>query len=115
MTRFATHAKPSQDAVVVNAALYLAKVLHDSINALSFADEVRQVAKLTLQFVEKVSYPDYETQLNFFAEARASFPNFDGVLTHILHVLAARASRKRAAIPRARASLVPAPHARAPS
>ena len=47
------------------------KTVHDSINALSFEDEVRQISTSIAAFIRKVDYDmDFEKQLNFYVECR---------------------------------------------
>ena len=83
-------------------SLLQGKVAHDSINSLTFADEVRQISSLLSAFVQKVcnvALPllakrhevnstygvkinfgnDVEKQLNFYVDCRKSFGNLDGV------------------------------------
>ncbi|KJE94840.1 hypothetical protein CAOG_005411 [Capsaspora owczarzaki ATCC 30864] len=75
---------PTADPVILNALVYVGKVLHDAIDALSFDDERRQTSNLICGFLRKVSFGrDLEQQLNFYVEARANFTNLDTVLIHL--------------------------------
>jgi len=42
------------DSITINTMFGLAKVAHNSVNALSFADEVRQISRLINAFISKV-------------------------------------------------------------
>jgi hypothetical protein len=52
---FARQILPTADPVVINAVLTVGKIVHDSLNSLSFIDEVRQVSRLICTFIQKVS------------------------------------------------------------
>ncbi|XP_046805800.1 VPS35 endosomal protein sorting factor-like isoform X1 [Lucilia cuprina] len=68
------------DAVVINALMYVGKILNDSVNALTVEDERRQISQLICHFIRKVYYGrDFEKQLSFYVEARGSFSNLDAV------------------------------------
>ena len=76
----------TRDPVILNSMLFVSKTIHDSLNALSPEDEKRQVASLVKQFVSVVDFgKDFEQQLGFYVEARASFTNLDPVLTRLVH------------------------------
>ena len=49
--------EPTQDLILINGLLYVAKTLHDSVSALTFDDEKRQISELILSFIKRVSYP----------------------------------------------------------
>jgi hypothetical protein len=42
------------DFLIVNGVMYIAKILHDSIDASTFEDEKRQISELILHFVRRV-------------------------------------------------------------
>lgn len=68
------------DPIIINALMYIAKIMHDSVNALTVEDEKRQIGALICDLVQRVDYGrDFEKQLNYYAEARAAFPNLDSV------------------------------------
>ncbi|XP_012275161.1 UPF0505 protein C16orf62 homolog isoform X2 [Orussus abietinus] len=68
------------DPVIINALMFIAKIMHDSVSALTVEDEKRQIGNLICGLVQRVDYGrDFEKQLNFYAEARAAFPNLDSV------------------------------------
>jgi hypothetical protein len=75
----------TSDPVVINANMYLCKVMHDHLNALSLDDERRQIGNLVIGFLMKISFGgDFEQQLGFFVEARASFSNVDSILVFLI-------------------------------
>ncbi|XP_012255846.2 VPS35 endosomal protein-sorting factor-like isoform X2 [Athalia rosae] len=68
------------DPIVINALMFLARIMHDSVSALTVDDEKRQIGNLICGLIQRVDYGrDFEKQLNFYAEARAAFPNLDSV------------------------------------
>ncbi|XP_057321431.1 VPS35 endosomal protein-sorting factor-like [Microplitis mediator] len=68
------------DPIIINALMYIARIMHDSVNALTVEDEKRQIGALICDLVQRVDYGrDFEKQLNYYAEARAAFPNLDSV------------------------------------
>jgi hypothetical protein len=61
----------STDLVIINAMFEVGKTVHDSINALSFADDIRQISTYIAAFIKKVDYgDDLEKQLNFYVDCR---------------------------------------------
>ncbi|CAB4030945.1 Hypothetical predicted protein, partial [Paramuricea clavata] len=71
----------TNDPVIVNGLMFVCKTLHDSVSSLTLDDEKRATGQLVTGFVRKIDYGrDFEQQLNFFVEARASFCNLDPVL-----------------------------------
>lgn len=46
--------EPTQDLILINGLLFVAKTLHDSVSALTFDDEKRQIAELILSFIKRV-------------------------------------------------------------
>ena len=84
----------THDPVILNSMLFVSKTIHDSLNALSPEDEKRQVASLIRQFVSVVDFgKDFEQQLGFYVEARASFTNLDPVLMRLVHAVNTLAMR----------------------
>ncbi|PSN36151.1 UPF0505 protein [Blattella germanica] len=72
--------EPTNDPVITNALMFICRVMHDSVNALTVEDEKRQIGNLISGFVKKVDYGrDFEQQLSFYVEARSAFPNLDSV------------------------------------
>ncbi|XP_068210933.1 VPS35 endosomal protein-sorting factor-like isoform X1 [Palaemon carinicauda] len=69
------------DPTLVQHLLTLCGALHDSINALTTDDERRQLSHLITTFIRQVDFGrDFEQQLDFYVNARASFSNLDTVL-----------------------------------
>lgn len=89
----------THDPVIFNAMMYLCKMLHDSLNALSLEDERRQVGALICGFLRRINFGrDFEQQLNFFVEARSSFTNLGSVLVYLIHSVNLLAMRTRAVV-----------------
>ena len=84
----------THDPVILNSMLFICKTIHDSLNALSPEDEKRQVAALVKQFLSLVDFgKDFEQQLGFYVEARASFTNLDPVLIRLVQAVNTLAMR----------------------
>ncbi|XP_030374036.1 VPS35 endosomal protein sorting factor-like [Scaptodrosophila lebanonensis] len=74
------------DAVVINALMYLGKILNDYVNALTVEDERRQIGQLINGFIHKVHFGrDLEQQLSFYVEARGTFSNLDAVYVTLVY------------------------------
>ncbi|XP_051958239.1 VPS35 endosomal protein-sorting factor-like isoform X2 [Xyrauchen texanus] len=103
----------TRDPVILNALLHICKTMHDSVNALTLDDEKRSLALLINGFIRMVSFGrDFEQQLSFCVEARATFCNLEAVIIHLIHtanqlametrrVMKGNHSRKTAAFVRA--------------
>jgi len=77
---FSKHKAMTTDPLLINTAFTAAKILHDSINALSFSDEIKQISALISAFIGKVDYGrEVIKHLDFYVECRRSFANLDGV------------------------------------
>ncbi|XP_076309475.1 VPS35 endosomal protein-sorting factor-like isoform X2 [Tachypleus tridentatus] len=77
--------EPTNDPVVINALMFICKTMHDSVNALTLDDEKRQVSTLICRFVRQIDYGrDFEQQLSFYVEARATFSNLDPILVQLV-------------------------------
>jgi hypothetical protein len=75
------------------------KSVHDSLNALSFADEARRVRVALCQFVRQCDFGrDVERQLNFLNECRASLGNIDAVKETLVQRAAELCMRTRALV-----------------
>lgn len=73
------------DVVVMNALLQIAKHLNDGISASTGEDEQRQITQLISHFIRTMCFGrDFEVQLLFYVEARAAFPNLDGVFATLV-------------------------------
>eukprot|EP01087_Luapelamoeba_hula_P008608 TRINITY_DN2164_c0_g1_i2.p1 TRINITY_DN2164_c0_g1~~TRINITY_DN2164_c0_g1_i2.p1 ORF type:complete len:988 (-),score=189.50 TRINITY_DN2164_c0_g1_i2:79-3021(-) len=85
LTNFAKHQHRTRDPVVINCMFGVSKIVHDSVNALTFVDEVRQIAALICQFMAKIDFGrDLVKHLDFYAEARRSFANLDAVKAYLV-------------------------------
>ncbi|XP_037610295.1 VPS35 endosomal protein sorting factor-like isoform X1 [Sebastes umbrosus] len=80
--------EPTRDPVILNAMLHICKTMHDSVNALTLEDEKRSLALLIIGFIRMVSFGrDFEQQLSFCVEARATFCNLESVLVQLIHTV----------------------------
>ncbi|XP_066546086.1 VPS35 endosomal protein-sorting factor-like isoform X2 [Amia ocellicauda] len=80
--------EPTRDPVILNALLHVCKTMHDSVNALTLDDEKRSLALLINGFIRMVSFGrDFEQQLSFCVEARATFCNLEPVLVQLIHTV----------------------------
>nr|CAB3226529.1 UPF0505 protein C16orf62-like [Phallusia mammillata] len=78
----------TSDPIVINGLMYICKVMHDSINALSLDDDKKAASDLISGFILKVTFgKDFEQQLSFFVECRASFYGLDSVLATLVHAV----------------------------
>uniref|UniRef100_A0A8D3C3Q3 VPS35 endosomal protein-sorting factor-like n=1 Tax=Scophthalmus maximus TaxID=52904 RepID=A0A8D3C3Q3_SCOMX len=78
----------TRDPVILNAMLHICKTMHDSVNALTLEDERRSLALLIIGFIRMVSFGrDFEQQLSFCVEARATFCNLEPVLVQLIHTV----------------------------
>ncbi|KAJ8038159.1 UPF0505 protein C16orf62-like [Holothuria leucospilota] len=97
MESFCRHqTEPTHDPVIVNAAIFICKTMHDSIDALTLEDERRVIGNLISGFVRKISFGrDFEQQLSFCVEARGSFSNIDAVLITLVQCVNQLAAETR--------------------
>uniref|UniRef100_A0A673M2E9 VPS35 endosomal protein-sorting factor-like n=1 Tax=Sinocyclocheilus rhinocerous TaxID=307959 RepID=A0A673M2E9_9TELE len=71
----------TRDPVILNALLHICKTMHDSVN---FTD----LKKYFGPFFHQVSFGrDFEQQLSFCVEARATFCNLEPVIIHLIHTV----------------------------
>jgi len=56
-------------------------------SALTLDDEIRSVGQLIIGVIRSISFGrDFEQQLSFYVESRASFSNIDSVLVYLVQV-----------------------------
>ncbi|XP_061562436.1 VPS35 endosomal protein-sorting factor-like isoform X1 [Phycodurus eques] len=80
--------EPTRDPVILNAMMHICKTMHDSVNALTLEDEKRSLSVLIIGFMRVVSFGrDFEQQLSFCVEARATFCNLEPVLVQLIHTV----------------------------
>ncbi|XP_066519962.1 VPS35 endosomal protein-sorting factor-like [Hoplias malabaricus] len=80
--------EPTRDPVILNALLHVCKTMHDSVNALTVEDEKRSLSLLINGFIRMVSFGrDFEQQLSFCVEARATFCNLEPVIIQLIHTV----------------------------
>ncbi|XP_038064522.1 VPS35 endosomal protein-sorting factor-like [Patiria miniata] len=88
--------KPTNDPVIINALMFVCKTMHDSLNALSLEDDVREIGRLIAGFIRKISFGrDFEQQLSFYVESRANFSNIDSVLVALVQCVNQLATETR--------------------
>ncbi|GAB0088083.1 VPS35 endosomal protein sorting factor-like [Sergentomyia squamirostris] len=76
----------TNDPVTTNALMYICRVLNDSVNALTVDDERRQIGGLISHMIKQVDFgKDFEAQLTFYVDARATFLNLDTVYATLIH------------------------------
>uniref|UniRef100_A0A0A1X4P6 UPF0505 protein CG8202 n=1 Tax=Zeugodacus cucurbitae TaxID=28588 RepID=A0A0A1X4P6_ZEUCU len=76
------------DEIVINALMFIGKILSDSVTAQTVEDERRQISKLISSFIRKVSYRnDFERQLSFYVEARGVFTDLDAVYITLVNAV----------------------------
>jgi len=74
------------DPVVVNGIMYIGKVVHDSVNFMTFADERKQICAMIIGCLNKVSFGmDFQATLQFLTDARTAFGNLDPVLINLVY------------------------------
>lgn len=79
------HTEPTSDPIIVNSLMFICKTMHDSVNALSLDDSIRQIGHLINSFIRSISFGrDFEQQLSFYVESRASFSNIDAVIVYLV-------------------------------
>lgn len=67
--------------------------IHLFSSALTLDDERRQIGILICAFIRKISFGrDFEQQLGFYVEARATFSNLDLALVQLVQVIKFRFS-----------------------
>jgi len=77
---FTRNTSLTSDAIVIQTGFDAGKALHDSIDAMSYDDEVRQISRLLCVFIRGVSFgSDLELHLNFFVDCRRFFIRIDDV------------------------------------
>ncbi|KAJ8664206.1 hypothetical protein QAD02_024471 [Eretmocerus hayati] len=73
---------PIVDPIVINALMFIMRIMHDSVSALTVEDEKRQIGQLICAIIQRIDHGrDFEKQLNFYVETRGAFHNLD-----IVHV-----------------------------
>ena len=70
----------TSNPVIIHTVFAVAKDLHDSIDALSFTDDRRQISTLICKFIDRIDFGrDLEQQFNLYVDCRAAFSNLDSV------------------------------------
>lgn len=85
MEAYAKNVSELSDTVIINLLISLCKTMHDSVSAISLNDDIRVIGNLISTFLRTVNYGrDFEQQLNFYVEARATFSSLDSVLVMLV-------------------------------
>lgn len=93
------HPEIISDPNLVHHILTLAGALHDTINAMTTGDERRQLSMLLTSFIRRVDYGrDFEAQLEFYVNCRASFSNLDAVMSVLVQCVCQLAMNTRAVV-----------------
>eukprot|EP00026_Physarum_polycephalum_P001432 Phypoly_transcript_01433.p1 GENE.Phypoly_transcript_01433~~Phypoly_transcript_01433.p1 ORF type:complete len:962 (+),score=270.31 Phypoly_transcript_01433:47-2932(+) len=85
LENFSRHSETTSDPVIINTMFAVGKTVHDSINSLSIADEVRQISGLLVAFVSRIDFGrDLEKHLQFYVDCRQAFSNLDAVKSRLV-------------------------------
>eukprot|EP01104_Vermistella_antarctica_P020482 TRINITY_DN876_c0_g2_i1.p1 TRINITY_DN876_c0_g2~~TRINITY_DN876_c0_g2_i1.p1 ORF type:complete len:997 (+),score=297.01 TRINITY_DN876_c0_g2_i1:71-3061(+) len=99
LASFVKNHNATSDSMLINTVFGACRICHDSLNALSFDDDVRQIARLVSAFVHKIDFGhDFEKQLNFYADCRRAFGNLDRVKHSLILAVCTLAMRTRAMV-----------------
>jgi len=84
----------TDNPIVIHTVISIARDLHDSIDALTYEDEKRQVAQIICKFIDKVDFGrNIEDHFNILVECRACFPNLDAVIDRLVVAVAGLAMK----------------------
>nr|XP_002131713.1 UPF0505 protein C16orf62-like [Ciona intestinalis] len=76
----------ASDATTISGLMYICRTIHDSINALSIEDDITSASSLICGVLLKINFgKDFEQQLSFYVECRASFSGLDPVCATLVH------------------------------
>lgn len=85
LAAFVRAKEPVRDEVTREALFSVARTVHDSIHALSFSDERREVGALLAAFLRLLDFGrDFERHLTFLADARRAFADLDTVRAELI-------------------------------
>tara|TARA_R110002050_G_scaffold169852_4_gene301694 strand:- start:2374 stop:3975 length:1602 start_codon:yes stop_codon:yes gene_type:complete len=80
LVNFSKLTRTISDQLIINVMFSVGKVVHDSVNSLTMAEDKAEVTELCIAFIRGVDFGrDVEKHLNFFVECRRSFANLDKV------------------------------------
>jgi len=101
------------DPLIISTIFSVGKTVHDSLNTLSFQDDVRQISKAIASFIAKLDFDtDLEQHLSFFVDCRRAYSNLDHVKYRLtigtcnlamrtFHIVKGKHTRKTSAFVRA--------------
>ncbi|ETO21304.1 hypothetical protein RFI_15900 [Reticulomyxa filosa] len=73
------------DAVLIHSLLEVSRMLHDSIDHLTLADDRKQISEMIIHVIDCIDYGvDLERQLNEYVECRSMFSNLDSVIYNLV-------------------------------
>lgn len=76
----ANHKGATMDPLIISTMFQVCKTVHDSINALSFDDDVKRIGMALCAFMCKIDFgKQVDKHLQFFVECRSAFANLDAV------------------------------------
>lgn len=76
--------KKTAGPVIIHTLFDVSRSLHDSLDEMTFDDEVRQISQSIVSFIRQIDFGrDLEQQLNIYVDCRQSFTRLDAV-THEL-------------------------------
>lgn len=85
LTKFSECCTSTSDPVIIHTLFDVARSLHDSLDSMSFDDEVRQCSVLIVAFIGKIDFGrDLEQQLNIYADCRQAFTRLDAVAEELI-------------------------------
>jgi hypothetical protein len=87
------------DPLLVASLVAIGKNVHDSLNTLSFEDDVRRISNSLAAFISRIDYGrDVEKQLTFYVDCRSAFGNLDPVKGALVQGAVRLVERTRAVV-----------------
>jgi len=99
LSAWAARGASTSDTVIIHTLFDIAKAQHDSITAMSYEHESREVSQLLVSFIRTIDFgKDLEQQLNIFVDFRAAFTNLDIVTAELVQRVALLAAKAHALV-----------------
>jgi len=77
-----------KDSYNMHTVLTIAKVLHDKIDSMTDASEIKRISKKIYSLIKKIDFGrDLEKMLKVFTDARGLFVNLDEVTQYLIHAV----------------------------